>query len=67
MDQNLGRVAAVDVERDKEEGGGIREYKAMHEENSLSSWLDEVEKGKTKGEVDEETRGNIGKKGKESG
>ena len=29
-----------------EEGDAVREYKALHEENFLSSWLRENERGK---------------------
>ena len=50
----------------QEEGDTIREYKAMPEENFLSSWLREDGKGKTKREVekDKEVREDVGKKGK---
>ena len=33
----------------KEEGDAVREYKAMREENFLSGWLREDERGKKKG------------------
>ena len=39
----------------KEEGDVIREYKSMHEENFLSSWLREERKDK------EENVGEVGK------
>ena len=51
-----------------EDGDTIREYKAMHEENFLSSWLREYGKGKTKRdlEVDKEVREDVGRKRKMS-
>ena len=49
----------------KEEGHAIREYKAMHEENFLSSWLREDGREKEERTVDmsnenEEERGEMG-------
>ena len=46
----------------EDEGDTIREYKAMHEENFLSSWWREDGKGTTKGEmeVDQEVREDVG-------
>ena len=48
----------------KEEGDVDREYKAMHEENFLSSWLreDGENKGEISGEVGKETEEETGKK-----
>ena len=48
----------------KEEGDVTGEYKAMYEENFLSSWLreDGKEKEERKMEVDKETQGDTGKK-----
>ena len=44
-----------------EEGGAVREYVAMHEENFWSSWLSEDERGKekrmAKAEKNEEEKG----------
>ena len=34
-----------------EEGDAVREYKAMHEENFLSSWLGKVREVKKKGRL----------------
>ena len=34
----------------KEEGDRVQEYKAMHEENFLSSWFRSAEEGRTKEE-----------------
>ena len=52
-----------------EEGDAIREYKAMHEENFLSSWLREDGKGKTKREmeVDKEVEDVVKKRKKSQG
>ena len=47
-----------------EEGHVVREYKAMHEENFLGSWLREDWKSKTK--EDKEAREDAGKE-KEAG
>ena len=48
----------------KEEGDVVREYKAMHEENVLSSWLREHGKNKEERimEADKETKEETGKK-----
>ena len=50
----------------KEEGDTIRECKAMHEENFLSSWLRDYEEGKRKSKmkVDKEVKAEVGKKRK---
>ena len=50
----------------KEEGDTIRECKAMHEENFLSSWLRDYEEGnrKSKMKVDKEVKAEVGKKRK---
>ena len=45
----------------REEGDAIREFKAMHEENFLGSWLRKDSKSKTK--EDQEVREDVGKKG----
>ena len=48
----------------KEEGDAVREYKAMHEENFLSSWLREDVKGKEErtGKVCEQSEEERGEK-----
>ena len=48
----------------KEEGDVLREFKAMHEENCLGSWLreDGRDKNERKLEVDKETNEEMGKK-----
>ena len=48
----------------KEEGDTIRECKAMHEENFLSSWLRDYEEGKRKSKmkVDKKVKAEVGKK-----
>ena len=48
----------------KEEGDIVREYKAMYEENFLSSWLKEVGADKTERtiEVDKETKEEVSEK-----
>ena len=53
----------------KEEGDTIRECKAMHEENFLSSWLRDYEEGKRKSKmkVDKEVKAEVGKKRKKKG
>ena len=46
----------------REEGDAVREYKAMHEENFVGSWLREDGKSKTREDI--EVREDVGKKGK---
>ena len=48
----------------QEEGDIVREYKAMHEENFLSSWLrkEQEDKKGRKMEADRETKEDMGKK-----
>ena len=48
----------------KEDGDVTKEYKSMHEENFLSSWLrkDEEDKKERTMEVDRETKEEMGKK-----
>ena len=60
------KLCKTEVPCQGKKGDTIREYKAMHEENFLSSWLREDGKGKTRRdmEVDKEVREDAGKKGR---
>ena len=51
----------------KEEGDAVREYKALHEENFLSSWLREDVRGREEktAKVSEKNEGERVKRGKE--
>lgn len=53
----------------KEEGDVIREYKAIHEENFLDSWLREDVEGKEEGKkkVDKDTKEEVSRKREREG
>ena len=53
----------------KEEGDSVREYKAMHEENFVSSWLREgvEDKEERRRKVNKETREEMSREEKEKG